>query len=98
MIYKIFQIFDVDDSGFVTFEEFKLGLEGLALKQRIHVSIDDWHQFISHISHTGAKKDMINEQDFDVCMRMELRNYAHRGLCDNSYMSWSDDSNSPRML
>jgi len=75
MIHRFFRMLDVDASNAITFDEFKEGLESLVLEPKISVSIDDWSHFISH---SNSSTEIINIHEFDLCMRMELRNYAHR--------------------
>lgn len=77
MIHRLFVTLDVDASGAVSFDEFKAGIESLPIYPKIHVNIEDWSHLCSH-ARTKSELRTLDVDDFDLCIRMELREYVHR--------------------
>ena len=78
-IEMLFELLDVDDSGEVSYEEFKVGIKQMKYTPAINISIEDWHDFTDY-GQLADKDDSFSKESFTVAIKRQLINYSQRLL------------------
>jgi hypothetical protein len=77
MISRLFESLDVDDQGFITYEDMRNGLQKLDIEPRIKLSAEDFDEFTRHREYVDIS-GYVSRDNFEKCMRLELKRYAFR--------------------
>ena len=77
----LFLIWDVDESGVISHQEMRNGLQKLGFNPTISLSNEDWEEFTLH-GMLADENGEVNHENFDVAMRFQMAEYSQRILAN----------------